>query len=80
MFNIFINDLDDGTGWSIIVPQTAWKECLIGLKDVATQRGLDWLQKWASSDLMKFNKGKGKALYLDKINPTRQEKLGFDQR
>ncbi|PKU40381.1 hypothetical protein llap_9312 [Limosa lapponica baueri] len=46
---------------------------------VATQMDLDKLQKWASSKLMKFNKGKCKALHLDKINPMYQERWGVQQ-
>ncbi|GAB0180750.1 mitochondrial enolase superfamily member 1 [Grus japonensis] len=42
----------------------------------AIQRDLDSLDKWTDRNLMKFNKGKCKILYLESKNPRRQYMLG----
>jgi len=71
LFNIFINDLDNGT------------ECALSrfaddekLGAVVLQIDLNTLQKWAERNLMKLNKGKCKVLHLRRSNVTWQYMLG----
>lgn len=42
------------------------------LKTATIERDLNRLEKWANSNLMKFNKGQCKVLHLVKIKPTHQ--------
>ncbi|KAK4829773.1 hypothetical protein QYF61_006572 [Mycteria americana] len=67
MFDIFINDLDDG------VEHTLSKfadDTELGGRD------LDRLEKWADRTLMKFNKEKCKVVHLGSHNPRHQYMLG----
>lgn len=80
-WNGWFNDQGDGIEWplSTFVGDTK----LGGVADTlegraATQTDLVRLEKWALGDLMKFSKGKCKALQLGWHNPTQWDRLGTD--
>lgn len=75
MFNSFINDLDDGTEHTLSKFANNMK--LGGEIDApdgcaAIRRDFVRLVKWASRNLIKFNKGRCKVLYLGKNNSRHQ--------
>jgi len=71
LFDIFINQLDDGAECTLCKSANDTK--LGGVADMlqshaTIQKDLDRLEKWSDRNLMKFNKGNCEVLHLGRNN------------